>query len=381
MAAKQTSAREVTWAQVAAFRMARHHLTGGAAAGIAKICGDVCGIQAQVMSAARMALWARNHGVTRAAIDAALWEKRALVKTSAMRNTLHLLPAQDLLAFLSALKAGRLHLMHRVMKKYGGVTPAAAERVMLAAVDALRDGPLTRGELTERVLASGIVRGKAKKWFELGWWGVARQAIVEGLVCYGPDRGAETTYVRLEQWLPRLRRVPEDEARRIVLRRYLRAYGPATPQDFARWSGNSMSEVHKAWGMCQEELIEVDCEGRKAALLREDLGALHAARLGAPVVRLLPNFDVYLLGHDAKDHLVTPRFYDRVYRKAGWISSAVLVDGRVAGTWTQGEVKKRLRVTVEPFEKFSRPVRARIDKEAAALAEFLGVPGGWEVVV
>jgi hypothetical protein len=298
-----------------------------------------------------------------------------------MRSTLHLLRAEDLLIYTAALKASRLHLMHRVMKKYGGVTPAAAERVMLAAVEALRESPLTRGELTERVLASGVVRGKAKKWFEQSWWGVARQAIVEGLVCYGPDRGAETTYVRLDKWLPRLRAVPEREAKRIVLRRYLRAYGPATPQDFARWSGNSMPEVRDTWAECADELADVVCEGREAAVLREDLDALREARLKSPVVRLLPNFDVYLLGHDGKDHLVAPKFYARVYRKAGWVSAAVLADGRVVGTWSPSGVQDRLRVNIELFERISRRVRAGIEEEAAALAGFLGAADderGWK---
>ena len=72
----------VEWSQVAAFRLRRHHLAGKNQAGLAEVTRDVCGVQAQVMSAAEIALWTRNHDLAAAAIQSALWKDRTLVKTS-----------------------------------------------------------------------------------------------------------------------------------------------------------------------------------------------------------------------------------------------------------------------------------------------------------
>src|SRR5262245_46926801 len=87
--------------QIAAFRLARHHLVDQNPAGLITISQNVCGIQSQVMAAAQMALWARRRGLNRAEIHSALWENRTLVKTSCMRQTLHLIPAADFSIYIS----------------------------------------------------------------------------------------------------------------------------------------------------------------------------------------------------------------------------------------------------------------------------------------
>src|SRR2546425_2832357 len=310
----------VKWSQVSAFRLRRHHLASKSQADLAEVARDVGGVQAQVMSAAEIALWTRDHDLTAAAIHSALWKDRTLVKTSCMRGTLHLLAAADFPIYISALKSSRTRQALRVMAR-SGVTQGEACEVTGAVVEALRAGPMTRRELTERVLALGLAGKKAKRWFERSWWGVVRQAIVEGLVCYGPDQGQHVTMVRVDQWLkglPGKARVSEPEAGRILLRRYLRAYGPATLRDFSKWTGFSSPEPKAVWESLEEELSEVSVEGGEAFILRQDGDELAASRLGDETVRLLPNFDPYLLAHADKNHLVTSRYYKRVYRQAGW---------------------------------------------------------------
>jgi len=363
----------VKWSQVAAFRLRRHHLAGENRADLAEVARDVCGVQAQVMSAAEIALWTRDHGLTAAAIHAALWKDRTLVKTSCMRGTLHLLAAADFLIYVTALQSSRTRQALRVMAR-SGVTQREACEVTGAVVEALRAGPMTRRELTERVLSLGIAGKKAKRWFEQSWWGVVRQAIVEGLVCYGPDRGQHVTMVRADQWLPAKARISESEAGRILLRRYLGSYGPATLRDFSKWTGFSSPEAKVAWESLEEELAEVSVEGREAFILREDADELAASHLGDETVRLLPNFDSYLLAHADKNHLVTSRHYKRVYRQAGWVSPVVLLNGRVIGTWSYARQGKRLSLEVAPFESFSRLTRTRVEEEAAGLGGLLETP-------
>src|SRR5437763_9141396 len=93
--------------QVAGFRLERHHLLQRKEASLAAICGDVCGIQAQVMSAAELALGIRSVGHSRDDIRGALCQSRTLIKTSCMRMTLHLIPASEFNLYIAALKQSR----------------------------------------------------------------------------------------------------------------------------------------------------------------------------------------------------------------------------------------------------------------------------------
>lgn len=376
MPAKGHSQPEFEWPRISAFRLKRHHFMDERFADLSTVSRDVCGIQAQVMAAAEMALWARVQNLTRAEIHSALWKSRTLVKTSGMRGTLHLLSASDFPVYIGALRRMRVREMLRIMARYG-VTEKEAYGVMGAAVEALAGGPMRRRELSTRVLSLGIVSEKARPWFEQAAWGVVRQAIVEGLVCYGPPRGQEVTFVRVDQWLPEQREVPELAAQQLLLRRYLAAYGPAVPQDFRKWTGFSMPEVSAIWESLEAELAEVRAEGRKGFILSKDYATLADSHLPGPVLRLLPGFDPYMLGHANKDGLVAANHYKRVYHQVWWISPVVLLDGRVIATWSYDRQPRRVVLRIAPFKNLSKNIRAGIEEAAASLGAFLETP--WEI--
>jgi len=107
------------WSQVRAFRLARHHFMDGDLPDLVTLCADVCGIQAQVMAAAQIAFWARMHTVNAAALRSALFERRTLIRTSCMRQTLHILPSTDFSMYINALKTSRLRALRRIMGMFG----------------------------------------------------------------------------------------------------------------------------------------------------------------------------------------------------------------------------------------------------------------------
>ena len=231
------------WPQVLAFRLARHHLSGEKRAALEDVCRAIGGFQAQVNSAAQLAAWARLPGMTQTeiqpALQTALFEQRTLVKTSCMRQTLHIIPAPELALYLSALKESRVRALWRIAAKFG-VTRQHTDELNAIVMDALSGGPLPRAPLLESIKqAAG---NELRAWMNVVWGiQIFRLALVEGLICYGPEQGAESTFVRVDQWLPEQPVLAPAAALAELLRRYLRAYGPATPQDFARWTGNSMA--------------------------------------------------------------------------------------------------------------------------------------------
>jgi winged helix DNA-binding protein len=358
---------ELSWPQVHAFRMARHHLTKRAPKkDLARVVGDIGGVQAQVMSAAALQVAVRVD----CSVDdvrAALWKDRELVKTWLMRGTLHLLPAEDLPLYTAAM---RTHWMRTrdAWLKYVEMNQSEFAELIDAIGQALDGQALTREELIARVGKSRSERVQAV--LKSGWGGILKPVARSGLLCFGPSRGQSVTFVRPQQWLGSWRDVDPDAALIEVARRYLRAYGPATKQDFARWWGTWSGVGNAGWTGLADERVTVSIEGQRADLLAADLDRI-SAESPAPSVRLLPNFDPYLMGHASRDHLFAPEYRSRVSRTAGWISAVVLFDGRVVATWTHAVAKRALTVTVDPFRKLSpstlRGVRASADSLAAAL--------------
>jgi uncharacterized protein YcaQ len=286
-----------------------------------------------------------------------------------MRQTLHLIPAVDFSIYINALKQSRLAALRRMMSKYAGVTQDETEALNEAVANALHDGPLTQPELIGRLVPQA--GKKLKKWMELAWSiQTLRPALVEGLICYGPQRNNKATFVLVDQWLPRHKSVSEPEAQQILMRRYLGAYGPATLRDVSKWSGMAMNEVKGIHGRIVDELVEVHFEGRKGFILRADHDRLKSCPPDDQTLRLLPGFDPFLLGHAEKNHLVDPSRYKRVYRNQGWISPVVLCQGSVIGVWSHQLRGKHLSLRIEPFEKLSRKNNAKIEEEAASLAGF-----------
>ena len=361
----------VTWSQVHAFRLQRHFLGQPASAGnLLDVVSATCGMQAQVMSAAQLALRTRIHGLTAPEIERALWQDRTLVKVWCMRGTLHVLSARELPLYVAALKPYRLKQEQRWMARFG-VDAAAIETMADAIFTALSAAPLTRREVSQAI--SPRLRNDAPQIQELlehGWGGLGKYVCLQGNLCLGPNQGQEATFVRRDQWLKDWEDIPGEMAEDLLLKHYLRAYGPATVQDFAAWAGLAVKDASRIWGKLQAEMCNVDIEGSQAAILERDLHILREAALATEDVRLLPHFDVYLLGHRSKSHLIDDAHYKRVYRAAGWISPVVLINGRIAGVWSHRQRGKTLQVSVEPFGQLSRSQRAAIESRAADVADF-----------
>jgi len=367
--ARYQDATPLSWRQVHAFRLARHHLDRPASrSALAAVTDDVCGVQAQVLSAAQLALRARIRGLTPEDVERALWRDRTLVKTWCMRGAVHLVPASEFETYVRGVARRESRSTGWLVR--AGLSRQEVDRTVDAIHDALADGPLLRQDLARRV--SRAVGPRVRRWVGHSWGGAVLIASLRGRACFGPNRGREVTFVRPEDWIPGWRTIPAEEAETNLLRKYLRAYGPATPLDFSMWTNFTVADARAIWERLERDLVTVEVDGRAASALRSDLPVLRRAP-PRPGIRLLPSFDEYLLGHKDKGHLVDPAHYKRVYRKAGWLSPVVLVDGRVAGVWSAAKSRGRLTITVEPFRRLGREIRDGVAAEADDVGRFFGL--------
>lgn len=361
---------KLTWPQALAFRVQRHFLEERAARGdLLAVVSRTCGLHAQIMSSAEMAAWARIDGLGSDDVRVALWNERTLVKTWAMRWTLHLLTAEDYPVYLAAFHAYSHFRSERWLTSYGLTADD-----MNAILDGFRE-TLTGEGLTREQLADAVVQHTGRPYLReklLGGFGtMLKPGAYQGHLVFGPSSGQKVTFVSPRHWLDDFAEIATDNARLEIVRRYLSAYGPATPSDFANWWGMTQADSRKLFRALGDELIAVSVDGWEAWGLRRDADILQAMP-PSNAVRLLPGFDPYTLGlRREREAALSPVRKGRVFRQQGWISPVALVGGYVVGAWKYQVKQAKLVVTVEPFEPLSHAMRDGINQEALRLGAYL----------
>ncbi|MEW2808031.1 winged helix DNA-binding domain-containing protein [Streptomyces massasporeus] len=379
-----TTTVNIRWDAASARRAERQFLAGPAGTGtpVAEVVGAMLGAHAQVLSAAEVSVGLRADGLTRADVRAALWEDRSLVKTYGPRGTVHLLAARELPLFSAALTAvptGPSPFPPGVR-----LTEEQAGQVVAAIGDALDGRFLTLDELSEEVVArtgpwagDRVMPAFQDLWPR--WRQVMHRAGWAGTLCFGPNRGRRATYTRpvpgdVEADAKDVPEVPGDleadpgDALAAFVHRYLHAYGPATPQHFARWLAAPPGWATALFGELASagRIEEVLFEGTPAWVAAGDTDFPEGPARG---VRLLPYFDAYVIAGQPRERLFPGAAYERALGggQAGNYP-VLLVDGVVAGVWHQRRRGRRTTVTVEPLVRLT----ARQERELGEQVERVG---------
>ncbi|MEU2392915.1 winged helix DNA-binding domain-containing protein [Streptomyces sp. NPDC007369] len=359
----------VSWNAALARRLGRQGLDrpapGSGSAGIAAVAGAMMGAHAQVLSAAELSLALRLDGVTRSDVRTALWADRTLVKTFGPRGTVHLLPAADLPWWTGALAAvpGSAGLPDPAR-----MTPGQTDEVVAAIADALTGAELTADELTEAIVArTGPWAGDPVMPAFQTMWPRWRQALHtaahRGVLAFGPDRGRKVTYTR-----PKCTPQPARTALDTLVDGYLRAYGPATSRDLARWLAAPEAWAARLFRQLadRDRIEEVSFESAPAWVAAGDTDFPAEPPRG---LRLLPYFDAYVVAGRPRERLFPGAARTRALSggQAG-NHPVLLVDGVAAGVWHQRRSGRRVILTVEPLPPLA-PLGARARRLLQAEAE------------
>jgi hypothetical protein len=329
----------------------------------ADIAREIAGAQAQDARAGRLTFRARSTRITAAEVDRARTEERSLLLTWAMRNTLHLLNAEDA-RWMLPLFQPRLEAFARRRLAHFGLARGAQDRGLAAIRSALaKRGPLSRGDAMEHVRRLGIEITPERRGHLTGL------SVATGIACLGPDKGRTAQLALADEWLGKPPRHDRDAALRDLARRYLGAFGPATDADFAGWAGLPLSDVRTGLHGIADELREVRVEGARGWALRRS-----ARRSAAGVVRLLPAWDTYLLGYRDRDFIASGERWRRITPGGGMYYPAIVRDGVAIGTWSIRGNRDGPEITSEPFERLEPGTQAEIDAEITDVRRFEGVP-------
>jgi Winged helix DNA-binding domain len=309
---------------------------------IPRVLERMGGLQAQYAPSMYVGLWTRMEHFERADLDRAL-ERRSVVQGTLMRTTIHLVSARDYWPLAIGVRRARREWWLRLQK--GTVEPAEMRLQAARLRRRLRSGPLTASEV--RPLASGYVG----LWLDLvrvppsGTW----------------DRRRADLLAAAEDWVGPSS-ATEAEGLELLARRYLGAFGPATPRDLQTWSGVPARRFERTL--------------RRLPLLRfrDEAGAelldLPRAPLPDPdtagPVRFLPVWDATMLVHARRTGILPEEYRPLLFTAKNPASAnTFLVDGVVAGSWRF----EKSRIELEPFRRLDRPTTRTLEMEAERLLE------------
>ena len=337
--------------------LARQLLLGRRKLSAVKTVERLGGLQAQWTPSPYLSLWTRLDGFEREELTRALTSRR-LVKALLQRGTLHVVCPADYWAISTA------------RRELGGILwPPAYERLVprkrlgelasLVLVE-LEDGERTFKEL--RGLLEPHAKGNASATFL--WRRVQGHASVvhvppSGIWGYGGQGVYAAAPGRIKGEPPE----PQDAFDHLV-RRYLGAYGPATPRDIGQWAGMPrLTPISEALGRLDVRTFK-DERGR--TLYDLPRAPLPDAETPAPP-RLVPRFDNLVLSHDDRSRILGDVPPSRIVTKNGIVHATILVDGFVVGTWQL----ENGRVKLEPLGKLDAAAKRALKDEAERVESFV----------
>jgi hypothetical protein len=336
----------------------------------AEIARAIAGAQAQDVYAGPQTFRSRSRKLTAEDIRRARTEERSLLRTWVMRMTVHLIPTEDAGWWLPLFEPNVERWSRRRLEQLG-MPAGSVEKSQRVIAEALENGPITRTEARERVEEAGIELPTQTdpQRSQMGHH-IVGLAVLSGLAVLGPDRGAQSMLVRREDWLEKPPPFDRDKALAELARVYLGAFAPATDRDFVYWSGLPLRDVRAALESIAKEIEEVQVGDETMLALRGGIPRLPAAGQ----VRMLGNFDTYLLGWKDRGFAVSNEHASHVKEGGGgWIRPVIVRDGEVVGGWRSSRKGGRLEISLKLDKQMRSEISDAIEAEVADLARFEGI--------
>jgi hypothetical protein len=318
-------------------------------------------VQAQDYAGALWAVGLRLKNASDQAIEKAISDK-TIVRTWPMRGTLHFVAPEDARWMLQLLTP---RVMARAAGEYkrSGLDKKIFDKSRKVLVKALQGGRQLERREMYRVLEEAKIDTSSTRGLHIT--GVLAQ---QGLICFGPRIGKQPSFVLLDEWIVNSKTLKGDEALAELLQRYFTGHGPATIQDFAWWSGLTMTEAKKGIEMVKKDFNEVKIDSQTYWMKETNVTTPKTSG-----IYFLPPFDEYLVGYKDRSAALEDLHLKKVFTINGIFNPVLIINGRIAATWKRSFSKNEVVMQLQPFQSFTPSQKEAIAKAAKNYSKFLGM--------
>ena len=348
---------------IARQRLRNQRITEGKLRTPSEVVGWLGAVQAQDYAGAKWALGMRLQNATDDAVDQAFAEG-AILRTHLLRPTWHFVTPADI-RWMLALTAPRVHAANATMYRKLELDNALFKRSNAALVKALHGGQqLTRDELREALERAGVATAG-----ELRMGYLLMPAELDGLVCSGARRGKQFTYALLEERVSPAKPLAHAAALTELARRYFISRGPATVQDFAKWSGLTLADARHGLEAVQTQLQHEMVDGQTYWF-----STSMPAKESSPTAYLLSIYDEYISGYKDRSAIGSPRHAARLSAMGNALTYIVILDSQIVGTWKRTFKKEAVVIEINLFIRLTKTQNRAIAVAAERYGAFLNLP-------
>jgi hypothetical protein len=328
-------------------RLRSQLLARNPAATVHQVVSHFGAMQAQDYLGALWAVGQRTRAAKEADVERALAE-RSIARCWPMRGTLHFVAAEDVRWMLELLAPRVLKASRARLEREFELDAKTLSRSRTVVERALRGGhALSRPEIYAALEKARIATKDSRGLHIL--FVLAH----ERLICFGTRRGKQQTFVLLDEWLPAAKPKAREEALAELARRYCASHAPATPADFAWWSGLTLKEANEAIALAD---VSLESESKS---------------IRTPLVQLLPPFDEYTVAYKHRADVIDPEFAKRSNASAEIFGAIVVVNGMVVGSWKRTLGGKSVDVKISTFRTLTAREAGALDRERTRYAAFV----------
>lgn len=352
----------MTLQDIIRLRLRHQYLTGNGPGSPPDVVKRLLAVQAQDYLGSLWAIGQRCSNDEKS-VESAL-SNGSIIRTWPMRGTLHYVAAEDAHWLVNYLAARGIARMQSIYKKAGLDKPILAKcgKIIVKALE--REKILTRDEIYERLEKAHVATADSRGMHITG------HLAINGILCFGPRRGRQQTFVLMDEWLAGTRRFTPEDAGYTLALRYFAGHGPATVNDFAWWSGLTLTESRKAITAAGQQLSVYTHRDQQYFTIDQD-PAEEIKRKTTVSVQLLPAYDEFTVAYKDRT-LVLPRIH---HHRSGMevLAPVIAINGSLAGTWGRTLAKEQVTLQLKPFSKLSLAHLPRIREQARKYAGFLGL--------
>ena len=321
-------------------------------------------VQAQDYAGAKWAISQRTAGATNAALDRAFAEG-TILRTHVLRPTWHFVLPVDI-RWLLALTGPRLRALDTPRCRALDLDEVLLEQTDALLAKALHGGKqFTRAELVSALEAAGIAVDAARLTH------ILMHAELNAIICSGALRGKQQTYALLDERAPQTPPLARDAALAKLSERYFLSRGPATLRDYVWWSGLTMADARAGLDLVKSQLEEAIVDGQTYWLPR--LAAPDESQ--SPCVRLLPNFDEYVVGYTDRSAVFDKSHINKLHWSGNPLfSNVIIIDGKIAGAWKRVFKQNAVAIEASSFTPLNDAQSCALTVAAARYGEFLALP-------